>query len=97
MLLVTKFDIDADLIDVPQSVIEQANVYQEQFFSWLFNKNNNHKYWWYEKGKKVGCAYRSDAFIEWLNAFPLRGSKNKAKSVSVHVFEYDNSLPSLFF
>jgi len=97
MLIVTKFDVDADIIDAPLSVIEHAEDLQEQFFKWLFDKNVNHSYWWYENGLKFGCSYRSNAFIEWLNAFPLKNGDEKATIISTHVAEYDKTLPSLFF
>jgi len=41
MLLVTRFDIDADIIDVPQTIIEDAEYYQDQFLKWFYNKSVN--------------------------------------------------------
>ena len=97
MLMVIKFDVGADIIDVPQSVIENADEYQKKFSEWLFDKNADHSYWRYENGKKFGCNYRSDALVEWLNAFPLSDSEEIAKIVAVHVNEFDKTLPYLFF
>ncbi len=55
MLMITRFDGDADIIDVPQAVIDNAEGYQKRFFNWLFDKHTEHSYWWYENGEKFGC------------------------------------------
>lgn len=96
MLLVTQFDIDADIIDVPQTIVENAEYFQDQFLKWLYNESVNHSYWSYKDGKKYGLIYRSDAFVEWLNKYPLKNSQ-KAKIVSQHLSEYEKALPILFF
>ncbi|WP_292380353.1 hypothetical protein [Methanosarcina sp. UBA289] len=97
MLLVIQFDIDADIIDVPQTIIENAGHYQDQFHKWLSNKAVNHSYWFYKDGKKYGLIFRSDAFVEWLNKYPLKENSQKAKIVSQHSSEYEKALPILFF
>ena len=35
-----------------------------------------------EEGEKVGCQFRSEAFVEWLNVYPLKNSPEKAKVIS---------------
>ena len=90
MLLLVVFGPDGDIIDVPQSVIENVGKYQNEFFKWLYDKSIDHKYWWYENGEKVGCDFRSEAFVEWLNANPLRETQEKAKVTS-------NCLPLIYF
>lgn len=97
MLLVTQFDIDADIIDVPQTIVEDAEYYQDQFLKWLYNKSVNHSHWSYKDSKKHGLIYRSDAFVEWLNKYPLKENSQKAKIVSQHLSEYEKILPILFF
>jgi len=97
MLLITKFDISADIIDVPPFIINDIKSYQEQFFIWLCDKNNDHAYWHYQGGKKYGLNYRSNALIEWLNTFPLADYSEKAEAVEIDVSEYDKALPSIFF
>ena len=82
MLVIVNFDINGDIIDVPTFVTENINEYRSLFLEWLFDKSNNHKYWWYENGEKYGCNYRSEAFVEWLNANPLKGKNEKASVVS---------------
>jgi hypothetical protein len=97
MLLVIQFDIDADIIDVPQTIIENAGYYQDQFLKWLYNESVNHSYWSYKDGKKYGLVYHSDAFAEWLNKYPLEKNNQKAKIVSQHLSEYEKSWPILFY
>ncbi len=97
MLLVTKFDFDADIIDVPLSILNDIEDYQKLFFKWLFDKTINHSYWLNKNGKKYGCSYRSDAFIDWLNENPLKKNREKAKVVSQFITEYNKALPILCF
>lgn len=97
MQLITDFAVDVDIIEVPKMVIDNAEDYQAQFFKWLFNKSIDHAYWWYEDGKKYGCNYRSDAFVEWLNAYPLKDEEEKAFIVSTCLTAYDQALPRLNF
>ena len=90
MLLVLKFDsMYVDIIDVPSFIVADATDYQDQFFVWLGDKTIDHAYWHYEDGEKYGLSYGSEAFIEWLNAFPLAETEEKAKIVSEgvrHIF-----------
>jgi len=97
MLLLIRFDADADIIDIPQFVIAIAESYQTQFLEWLCNKDNHHAYWHYINGEKWGLCYRSDAFVEWLNAFHLATSSEKAKTMETYVNEWDVNLPVLYF
>ena len=90
MLLLVVFGPSGDIIDVPQSVIENVMKYRNEFFEWLYDKSIDHKYWWYENGEKCGCHFRSEAFVEWLNANPLRETQEKAKVTS-------NCLPLIYF
>lgn len=43
----------ADIIYLPdlESGVDEL---QEEFFKWMFNKNNNHKYWIIADGEKKG-------------------------------------------
>ena len=98
MLLTVEFDASADIIDVPAFIIMNVEHYRENFLKWLSDTSNKHAYWWYyENGKIRGLNYRSDALVEWLNAFPLADSNEKAKIISSHVSEYDDTIPSIFF
>lgn len=98
MRLVLQFDVDADIIDVPQSVINKKDILSEKFLDWLYNKHNNHKYWIITNGgKKSGVCYRSDAFIEWLNKKICMESGQKATLLSEYVDSYPDNLPTLYF
>jgi hypothetical protein len=85
MLLIVDFSIDTDIIDVPQFIVDDVESYQTQFLDWLFDKTIDHAYWEYRDGEKYGCNYRSEAFVEWLNAHPLCEMQEKAKVVSSYL------------
>jgi len=97
LLLIVRFDMGADIVDTPPFIVESAEEYRKHFLQWLGDKNNNHRYWYYHNGVKFGLDYRSEAFVEWLNAFPLADNAEKARVVAAHVYEYDETLPSIFF
>ncbi|WP_454054294.1 hypothetical protein [Clostridium sp. Marseille-Q7071] len=97
MRVVVKFDIDADIIDCPENITDNLIEYSNKFMNWLFDKQNNHSYWWYENGEKAGCSYRSEAFVEWLNKFVFDKSLNKAKVLECGVNNWDKNLPYIFF
>ena len=95
MKLIVEFDIDADLIDVPESVIVQREALRRRFLKWLYDPGVKHR--WRVKGKDFDvCCYRSDAFVEWLNKKILGGS-DRAVILREHLHEWDDSLPSIFF
>jgi len=85
MKILVSFCIDADIIECPKDVSEYIKNYQKDFLEWLFNKENDHNYWMYDNGHKVGCSYRSDAFVEWLNNNVFNDSIEKARVLEVGV------------
>ena len=102
MKMLVEFDVDADIIDVPQYVIDNRQHYRNQFLEWLYDPSVKHKYrrtWTCADGSKfVGMSYRSDAFVEWLNR-KLRkaGDMSTVVQTGVSIEEYQNVLPSIFF
>ena len=102
MRMLVEFDVDADIIDVPQYVIDDRERYRNQFYKWLSDPSVRHKYWHKYRSTDgcefVGLCYRSDAFVEWLNK-KLRKAGDSASVVQTHVAidDYRNSLPSIFF
>lgn len=44
MLLVIRFDMDADMVDVPKAVIQNIEAYYEDFYKWLNDPENRHSY-----------------------------------------------------
>jgi len=102
MKMLIEFDVDADIIDVPESVIAHKDSLRSKFWRWLSDKSIKHKYW-----KKVQCSdgtvfhglcFRSDAFVEWLNKKILKESDEKATILEecVSIGEH-RDLPSIFF
>lgn len=97
MRMLVNFSINADIIDVPQSVIDNRKALQSCFFDWLYDTGNNHKYWRMLDGT-MGVMYRSDAFVEWLNEFVLKDSTEKASILEQYVSRDNrNKLPTLNF
>ena len=98
MKMMLEFDINADIIDVPQFVIDDRELYRIRFLKWLYDKSIHHKYWVTFSNGTKGVCFRSDAFVEWLNKKVLKNSVEKAKIclVEVNIEKYRN-LPSVFF
>ena len=98
MRMFVEFDVDADIIDVPQSVIDNADHLRSHFLKWLYDKNVRHKYWYTFKDGSKGVMYRSDAFVEWLNKKVLKDSEQEAVIIEQHVpIESKRDLPAVFF
>jgi len=98
MKLLVVFDVGADVIDVPQFVIDQKEQYASHFYKWLSNKSVRHSYWvTFDDGTK-GLCFRADALVEWLNKKVMRDSNEKAVIIQQCVAIEDYShLPSIFF
>ncbi len=100
--MLIEFDLDADIIDVPEYVIENRNRYRNQFYKWLSDPKVKHKYWEKIQNRDgtyfIGLRFRSEAFAEWLNR-KLRKTGESATIVQRHVpiEDYHDSLPSIFF
>ena len=103
MQLLIVFDCDADIIEVPQSIIDERDVLSRRFWKWLSNKSNKHQYWTTFKdssGKQwTGLRYRGDAFVEWLNKKVLKNTNEKSYVLHMHVDinDYEKELPSIYF
>ena len=101
MKMVIQFDIDADIIEVPEYVVNNRELMKRRFWKWLSDKSIKHKYWITvtdRSGKKyTALRYRSDAFVEWLNKKVLMDSDQKAYIVEEHIWDYPEDMPSIFF
>lgn len=103
MRLIIEFDVDADVIDVPQHVLDNRELLRNQFLKWLYSPNSKHKY--RKKltdgsGKKIYCMqYRSDAFVEWLNRKILADCGEKAVVIQQYISrdQFSCDLPVIFF
>ena len=97
MLLLVEFDVSADIIDVPQSVIDDRERLSRRFLKWLHDPGVKHKYWTTFSGHR-GLCYRSDALVEWLNKTVLKDSDQKAAIIEQYVsVNNEQHLPSVFF
>ena len=101
MKMVVEFDVGADIIDVPQSVIDAREHLRTKFLKWLFDEKTKHKYWKEmtdSRGRKFrGVCYRSDAFVEWLNKKILAETEETAVILSSCVSQWPDDLPKIFF
>ena len=98
MLIVLAFDEelkDADLAEISDMDICNLQALQEAFFKWLFDKSIEHGYWVLKEGKKAGCSYDSDAFINWINE--MHPGTKEARVVERHVKETGKGMPVLYF
>ena len=97
MLLFVEFDINADIIDVPQSVIDDREKLSQRFLKWLLIPEIKPKYTIKVNGYR-GLCYRSEAFVDFLNSNVLADSNQKAKIVQQEISrENKQNLPSVFF
>ena len=102
MKLVVEFDIYADLLEVPASVVEQRNKLRNQFLDWLYNpksRHNHYKYMVDAAGRRTKCmVYGTKEFVEWLNRKALRSSEEKA-TIAASDIDTDQykDVPSIFF
>lgn len=100
MLLVIMFDRDADIVNVPQSVIDNKDRLRKKFLRWIYSKNSLkcQNVIPDMKGKNIhGVKYRGDIFVEWLNEKVLCNSDEKATVLRQQVLDYPNDVPILFF
>ena len=89
--MIVEFDIGADLIEVPEYVVENRELLRRRFIKWLYDPAVKHRW-----RQREGCCYRSDAFVFWLNKKVLGGSE-QASVVQMGLMEWDESLPGIFF
>lgn len=101
MKMAIQFDLDADIVEVPEFVVVNRELMKRHFWKWLNNKSTKHKYWAMStdcRGKKsIWLRYRGDAFVEWLNKKVLDKNDQKAYIVEEYVSEYPDDMPFIFF
>lgn len=97
MKMIVKIEGYADIIDVPQTVIETRDRLKQKFYRWLYNKKNRHEYWVNESGEhdgsQFGVVFGANAFVEWLNLKILKDSEQKAVLLEEFAETWDDSLP----
>jgi hypothetical protein len=100
MKLLIEFDIDSDIIYVPDFVIENLDQLRRSFLSWIYNKHNT-KYMFKKKNERgevyYYVKYRGDAFVFWLNKTLLKSNEDKAKIIAEHIKECQEDLHKIVF
>ena len=86
-----------DIIFIPDYIGKDIEDLQEDFFDWLFDENNNHKYWIIVQGEKVACEYGTQAFVDWINNKLFKGKKEKVYIIKKNATEWDESNRKLIF
>jgi len=80
--ILLKLEYEHRLISVPAYVADDADAYQQQFFDWLYDRNNDHGYWTVTDFGEPGVRYNGDtAFVKWLNEYVLFDCAEKAEIV----------------
>lgn len=97
MKLLIEFDTSADIVEVPQFVIDQKDSLRRKFLNWLYDKNSRHKYRIQAADGSIVMCYRSDAFVEWLNKKVIKDRGEKARILEERIWDYPEDLPSIFF
>ena len=88
MIVKVGFDYEDDIeyMICPAKVGRNIHRLQKEFWEWLFDRENQHPYWFeYEEDGNVtyGVSYRTDAFIYWLNKMKFNKGKNVARLIEV--------------
>ena len=84
---------DCDLISLSSRSFESVKTLQSNFLNWLYDKSNDHEHWVYRNGQKMGCAYDTSVFINWVNQFH---SDYAAALIEQHV-RINNDHPTICF
>lgn len=70
---------------VPDMIADNLMKYINDFFDWLYDKNNDHGYWIHlPNSSDLGVCYTEEAFIKWINDFIIIDSE---KSVLIEIKE----------
>ncbi|MCL1696619.1 MULTISPECIES: hypothetical protein [unclassified Lysinibacillus] len=88
MIIKVGFDYEDDIeyMICPAKVGRNINRLQEEFWDWLFDRKNQHPYWFEEEEDGTvtyGVFYRTDAFVYWLNKVRFNKGKNVARLIEV--------------
>lgn len=67
------------------------------FFRWVFDKNNNRKYWNVVNGENKVCKYGTKAFIDWINNMILLKEVDKPYIINENAKTGDSNNINLLF
>ena len=76
--VILQFTYHRDIINVPDYMSRRMRKYQILFDEWLYDKNNDHEYWYIVDGQKLAVEFGTDAFVKYLNQYHLKNSDEKA-------------------
>jgi hypothetical protein len=91
------FEDDTDIISVPDEIALNIKKHQHAFDKWIYNKDIDHEYWVKIDGRKMAVSFDTDAFVKYLNDFPLKSSEEKASVLEYNVESFDKDIPKLYF
>ena len=88
MIVKVRFEYEDDIeyMICPAKVGRNINRLQKEFFGWLYDRENQHPYWFEDEedgNVTYGVSYRTDAFIYWLNKVKFNKGKNVARLIEV--------------
>ncbi len=73
---------DADIVECPESIAENLSHYQREFDKWRVEcRRKAGGYHISDEEAELGISFNADTFVDWLNAAPLKGGKDKARIV----------------
>lgn len=102
MELIVEFDLNADLVSVPESVVENIDVIRQRFLRWAYSPEGKKKLTKKMKGsdgQRFACiCYNSEEFIDWLNKKVLQAGEDRAALVEKNIDSRSRgNVPSIFF
>ncbi len=102
MELIVEFDLNADLVSVPERVVENIDVIRQRFLRWVYSpegKKKLTKKMASPDGQRFACVcYNSEEFIDWLNKKVLQAGEDRAALVEKNIdSQACGDVPSIFF
>lgn len=86
-------EYDTDILEVPEFIIENIDLYRKKFEKWLYDKSNKMTY----DSKDRVFRFRGDAFVYWLNTYVLKDNDTKAKLIASQSDSADLSAATIWF
>jgi len=83
MIIKAIFDCedDFDYIYCPEKNISiNKSQIKEMFYKWIDYTEEEHPFWCYENGERMGKCYRGDAIVYWLNKYIINDKENIDKA-----------------
>ena len=84
------------LMEAPDFIIDNIEKYKKIFLKWLYDKNNNHKLWVIENGKKLGVCYSAIDFVDYINQYIIKDNQQIC-SLKPFELEQKSDLKTIFF